>query len=200
MDNPWFEIVDAEERDLDTILELATSVSIFTFNALRSTSEERVRFIRQEFAALKRYARQGRYRFLVARDREKDQTIGYLFLNLYHQDDLGRRQTFVEDIGASPEYWGRGIGHALFDAATQVTAELGIDFMGGEVAASNSRWEAAVRNNFHLEAYRVVRPCTPRGREVIAQVKAAREAQEKIQEQMRAARERRLQRRKKLET
>jgi GNAT superfamily N-acetyltransferase len=195
LDNPWFEIVDAEEQDLDTILELATSVSIFTFNALRSTSEERVRFIRQEFSALKRYARQGRYRFLVARDRE----IGYLFLNLFHQDDLGRRQTFVEDIGASPEYWGRGIGHALFDAATRVTAELGIDFMGGEVAASNPRWEAAVRNNFHLEAYRVVRPCTPRGHEVIAQVQAAREAQEKIQQQVQAARQRRLERRKRLD-
>lgn len=194
MDPSWFEIVDAEEQDLETILELATTASTSTFNALRSTSDDRVRFLRSEFPSLKRYFRQGLYRFLVARVDGK--VVGYLLLNLHSHDDLGRRQTFVEDIGAWPEYWGRGLGHALFDAAEKVTAELGIDFMGGEVAASNPRWEAALRNRFHLESYRVVRACTPAGEATLAHARAAREAQEWLQEQLqrrRAARERRRQ-------
>jgi GNAT superfamily N-acetyltransferase len=191
LDEPWYEIVDAAEQDMDLILELATTASIFTFNALRSTTQERSRYMQAEFVALKRWVRQGQYRFLVARDKEINKSIGYLLLNLWSQDDIGRRQTFVEDIAALPEYWGRGVGHALFDAATEVTAQLGIDFMGGEVSATNPRWQAALRNRFELEAYRVVRACTPRGKEMLEQVKQAREAQEKVEEQLRASRERR---------
>ena len=176
---------------MDLILELATTASIFTFNALRSTTQERARYMQAEFVALKRWVRQGQYRFLVARDKALNKSVGYLLLNLYHQDDIGRRQTFVEDIAALPEYWGRGIGHALFDAATEVTAELGIDFMGGEVSASNPRWEAALRNRFELEAYRVVRACTPQGKALLERVKEAREAQDKIQRQLQASKERR---------
>ena len=198
---PWYEIVDAAEQDMDLILELATSASIFTFNALRSTSQERARYMQAEFVALKRWVRQGQYRFLVARDRELNKSVGYLLLNLWSQDDIGRRQTFVEDIAAFPEYWGRGIGHALFDAATEVTAELGIDFMGGEVSATNPRWQAALRNRFELESYRVVRACTPKGQAILTQVKEARETQEKLQEQVRAAKERRqASRRRRLQT
>jgi ribosomal protein S18 acetylase RimI-like enzyme len=184
LDSSAYEIVDAAEQDLDTILELATTASTFTFNALRSTSEERARFLRSEWTALKRYFRQGQYRFLVAKERSNGKTIGYLLLNLFHTDDLGRRQTFVEDIGALAEYWGQGIGHALFDHATEVTAQLGIDFMGGEVAASNPRWQAALRNRFHLEAYRVVRACTPQGEAILTRAREVREAHEKVQEQI----------------
>lgn len=195
MSQPWYEIVDAREQDWDLVLDLATSASIFTFNALRSTTEERVRFMRQELAALKTWVQKGQYRCLIARDRESGRSVGYLLLNLWHQDDIGRRQTFVEDIAALPDYWGRGIGHAMFDAATEVTARLGIDFMGGEVSATNPRWQAALRNRFELESYRVVRACTPRGQEILDQVKAAREAQEKLQQQVLEARERRQARR-----
>ncbi|MFN8611189.1 MAG: GNAT family N-acetyltransferase [Vulcanimicrobiota bacterium] len=195
MADPWYEIVDAAERDWDFILELATSASIFTFNALRSTSQERAQFMRKEFASLRMWVRQGKYRFLLARDLEKDQPIGYLLLNLYGMDDLGRRQTFVEDIGALPEYWGRGIGHALFDHATEVTASMGIDFMGGEVAAGNPRWQAALRNRFELESYRVVRACTPRGREILERCKQTQQAHDQLQEQLKARQEKRARRR-----
>ncbi len=190
MSEPWFEIGDASEEEFPTILEIVGTASPHTFNALRSTASQRLSYVHSEFQQLKRYVRQGRYRFLVARALPERRVIGYLLLNLYQVDDLGRRQTFVEDIGAWPEYWGRGIGHALFDAATQVTAELGIDFMGGEVAASNPRWEAALRNNFLLESYRVVRPCTPRARQILEEARLAREAHERL-EKRRAARERR---------
>lgn len=180
---------------MDLILELATSASIFTFNALRSTSAERAQFMRQEFPALRRWVRQGKYRFLVARDLELDKSIGYLLLNLYGMDDLGRRQTFVEDIAALPEYWGRGIGHALFDHATEVTASLGIDFMGGEVAGGNPRWQAALRNRFELEAYRVVRACTPRGQEILDRCKQTQQAHESLQDQLKARQQKRAARR-----
>jgi len=162
---------------MDLVLELAATASIFTFNALRSSTEERAAYLRREFPNLRRWVRNGQYKFLLAREVATGKPIGYLLLNLFHQDDIGRRQTFVEDIAAFPEYWGRGIGHALFDHATEVTAALGVDFMGGEVSATNPRWEAAIRNRFELEAYRVVRACTPRGQAMLAQVKAAREVQ-----------------------
>ncbi|MBS2037832.1 GNAT family N-acetyltransferase [bacterium] len=195
MAEPWYEIVDAAEQDWDFILELATSASIFTFSALRSTSEERAQFIRKEFPSLRMWVRQGKYRFLLARDRELDKPIGYLLLNLYGMDDLGRRQTFVEDIGALPDYWGRGVGHALFDHATELTASLGIDFMGGEVAAGNPRWQAALRNRFELESYRVVRACTARGQEILDRCKQTQQAHDQIQEQLKARQEKRARRR-----
>ena len=190
MQEPGYEIGDAREDEFATILEIVANASPHTFNALRSTADQRSLYVRQEFEQLKRYVRQGRYRFLVAREIPGGRVLGYLLLNLYQVDDLGRRQTFVEDIGAWPDCWGRGIGHALFDAATEVTAELGIDFMGGEVAANNPRWEAALRNNFYLESYRVVRPCTERGRNILEDCRLAREGHER-QEKRRAARERR---------
>jgi len=192
---PWYEIIDAAEQDWDFILEMATTASIFTFNALRSTSAERAEFMRREFSSLRLWVRQGKYRFLLARDRELDKPVGYLLLNLYGMDDLGRRQTFVEDIGALQEYWGRGIGHALFDHATEVTASLGIDFMGGEVAGNNPRWQAALRNRFELEAYRVVRACTPRGQEILDRCKQTVKAHEELQEQLKARQEKRARRR-----
>lgn len=195
MADPWYEIVDAEEQDWDFILDLATSASIFTFNALRSTSDERSQFMRKEFTSLRLWVRQGKYRFLLARDRELDKPVGYLLLNLYGMDDLGRRQTFVEDIGALQEYWGRGIGHALFDHATELTASLGIDFMGGEVAAGNPRWQAALRNRFELESYRVVRACTPRGQEILDRCKQSQQAHQDLQEQIKARQEKRARRR-----
>lgn len=147
-----------------------------------------------EFEELKRYALQGTYRFLIARDKEKDIPVGYLLLNLFDQDELGRRQTFVEDIAALPDYWGFGVGHFLFDAATKVTADLGLHFMGGEVAAENSRIEAALRNNFYLESYRVVRPCTPEAEKLMAEMRVQKtkgdETKDKMQK-LRARRERR---------
>ncbi|MCA9791162.1 MAG: GNAT family N-acetyltransferase [Candidatus Eremiobacteraeota bacterium] len=173
------------------IEELAATASLHTLDALRHTTEDRATYVRSEFAELKSYVRRGLYRFLVARDKASGEPIGYLLLNLYHQDDLGRRQTFVEDIAAIPKYWGKGIGHALFDAATELTASLGIDFMAGEVAANNPRWEAAVRNNFHLEAYRLVRPCTPAAEALMARVEKARQDRAQVAEGLAGLKQRR---------
>lgn len=182
---------------MDWIRDLAVSASIHTFSGLRSTAQQRAAYIALEFEELKRYALQGSYRFLLAIDKEINEPVAYLFLNLFDQDELGRRQTFVEDIAALPEYWGLGVGHFLFDAATRVTAELGLDFMGGEVAAENSRIEAALRNNFHLESYRVVRPCTPEGERIMEEVKRSKSQASELQEKLSRFKERR-QRRKKL--
>lgn len=185
---------------MDWIRDLAVSASIHTFSGLRSTALQRSEYIAVEFEELKRYALQGTYRFLIAHDTEQDnKPVGYLFLNLYEQDELGRRQTFVEDIAALPEYWGLGVGHLLFDAATRVTAELGLHFMGGEVAAENSRIEAALRNNFYLEAYRVVRPCTPEGERIMREVARSKEKAGEVQDKVARLRERRERRKKRHE-
>ena len=190
-----FEVIDAGAKDMDWIRDLAVQASIHTFSGLRATAQEKAQYIAVEFEELKRYALQGAYRFLIAIDKEKDnERVGYLFLNLYDQDDLGRRQTFVEDIAALPEYWGLGVGHILFDAATKVTAELGMHFMGGEVAAENSRIEAALRNNFYLETYRVVRPCTPEAEQLMEEVRQSKEKAGEVQDKLSKLRERRQRR------
>lgn len=196
--NERFEIVDARAKDMDWIRDLAAQASIHTFSGLRATAQEKARYIALEFEELKRYALQGTYRFLIAIDKEKDnKKVGYLFLNLFDQDDLGRRQTFVEDIAALPEYWGLGVGHLMFDAATRVTAELGLHFMGGEVAAENSRIEAALRNNFYLESYRVVRPCTPEAERLMEEVRKSKEKSSEVKDKLSKLKERRQRRRSK---
>lgn len=177
MEEPWFEIVDGAAQDLDLILEIAATASTSTFNALRSTGEDRQRFLRSELPNLKRWVRGGQHRFLLARELATGKPIGYLLLNLWHQDDLGRRQTFVEDLAGFPEYLRRGLGRALTDAAAEVTASLGLDFMGAEMSATNPVFEGALRNRFLLEAHRIVRPCTPHAESVLASVKAAQEVQ-----------------------
>lgn len=193
--NDRFEVIDAGAKDMDWIRDLAVQASIHTFSGLRATAQEKAQYIAVEFEELKRYALQGAYRFLIAIDKEMDnERVGYLFLNLYDQDDLGRRQTFVEDIAALPEYWGLGVGHILFDAATKVTAELGMHFMGGEVAAENSRIEAALRNNFYLETYRVVRPCTPEAEQLMEEVRQSKEKAGEVQDKLSKLRERRQRR------
>ncbi len=180
---------------MDWIRDLAVSASIHTFSGLRSTAQQRAKYVALELEELKRYVREGSFRFLLAIDKEKDDArAGYLILNLYDLDELGRRQTFVEDIAALPEYWGLKVGHILFDAATRLTAELGVHFMGGEVAAENSRIEAALRNNFFLESYRVFRPCTPEAEAMMREVQQSKERQETVQDKVKALQERRQRR------
>lgn len=180
---------------MDFIRDLAVTASIHTFGGLRSTPQQRAAYAGEEFEQLKNYWTQGVYHYLIAIDTEDDnKRVGYLLLNLFDQDELGRRQTFVEDIAALPEYWGYKIGHLMFDAATEYTAGLGLDFMGGEVAAENTRIEAALRNNFFLESYRVVRPCTPEAVKMMEEVKRSKEKQGEVQDKLKALKERRARR------
>lgn len=177
---------------MDFIRDLAVSASIHTFSGLRSTARQRAAYVAQELDELIAYWRRGAYRFLLAVDTELDnKPVGYLLLNLYDQDELGRRQTFVEDIAALPEYWGLQVGHLLFDAATKLTADLGMHFMGGEVAAENSRIEAALRNNFYLESYRVFRPCTPEALEMMEAVKRNKANKDDVQSKLDSLKNRR---------
>lgn len=177
---------------MDFIRDLAVSASIHTFSGLRSTARQRAAYVTQELDELISYWRRGAYRFLLALDTENARKpVGYLLLNLFDQDELGRRQTFVEDIAALPEYWGFQVGHLLFDAATELTAELGLHFMGGEVAAENSRIEAALRNNFYLESYRVFRPCTPEAVQMMESVKQDKVRKKDVQGKLDSIKERR---------
>lgn len=177
---------------MEFIRDLAVSASIHTFSGLRSTAVQRAAYVAEELEELKAYWRKGAYRFLLAIDTEdNNKRVGYLLLNLYDQDELGRRQTFVEDIAALPDYWGHQVGHLLFDEATRLTAELGLHFMGGEVAAENSRIEAALRNNFFLESYRVFRPCTPEALEMMEEVKKAKERKGDVESKIDSLKERR---------
>ena len=184
-------MVDARPQDMEKILDLAVAASTFTFNGLRSTPSECVQGIRNEFGDLQKYLQRGTYRFLVALDQDTDTVIGYLMLDLYDIDDLGRRQTFIEDCATLPDYAGQGVAHALYAEAIKTTADLGVDFMGAEFAASNPFYEASLRNGCILESYRVVRPCTKAAYEKLEVAKQYREADKTVQSKLTSLKERR---------
>ena len=194
MNDSRFEFVDAAEADLEPMFRIASAASARTFNTIRSTTAERARYLESEFRELVGYWRKGLYRFIVARELETQRVVGYLWLNLHHLDDLGRRQTYLEDLGALPEISGSGIGDGLIERAAAITAELGLDFMGAEIGIENPVIEASYRRKFQLEAYKIVRPCTPDGETLLARVKEEKAAEAKLQDQLRrrqAAREER---------
>lgn len=186
-----FTVVDARPQDFETILELAVEASTSTFNGLRSTPAECALAIRTEYPELKRYVERGLYRFLVALEEDSQKLAGYLMLNLYDSDDLGRRQTFIQDCATFPEYFGHGVAHALYAKAISITAELGVDFMGAEFSANNPFYQASLRNGCILECYQVVRPCTPRALEQLEIAKQHRETLKDVKSKLSSLKKRR---------
>lgn len=171
-----FEVIDAGPQDTDWIRELAVQASIHTLGGPRSSPSECADFIEEEFPELVRFAQDGSFRFLIAVDRERDNLrIGYLMLNLFDLDQLGRRQTCVEDFAVVPGYAGHNIGILLFEAAATLTGELGVHFMSGECRADNRLINTADRYNCVLESYSFFRACTPEARQIMEEAEKERE-------------------------
>lgn len=171
-----FDVIEAKNEDLDWVRELAVQASIHTLGGPRSAPSACADFIEDEFPELIQFVREGSFRFLIAIDREKDETrIGYLMLNLFDVDALGRRQTCVEDFAVVPSYAGHNIGILLFEAAATLTGELGVDFMAGECQADNRLINTADRYNCVLESYSFFRACTPEAERIMEEAKKERD-------------------------
>lgn len=171
-----FTVIDAKPEDMDWIRDLAVRASIHTLGGPRSAPSECADFILEEFDELVTFVREGSYRFLLAVDREKnDVRIGYLLLNLFDLDQLGRRQTCVEDFAVVPEYAGHNIGILLFEAAADLTGELGVNFMAGVCSADNRLIKTADRYNCVLESHVFFRACTPEAKAIMEQADKERE-------------------------
>lgn len=192
-----FEVVDAELRDMDWIRDLAAQASIHTLGGPRSSPSACSEYIVQEFPQLRRYAIDGTFRFLVAVDHEQgDSRIGYLLLNLHDVDQLGRRQTLVEDFAVVPEYAGHNIGILLFEAAATLTGELGINFMAGDCGADNRLIRTAERYDCVLESHSFFRACTPEARQIMEEAQAERDHRNAVAERLRRMQARRSQKKK----
>lgn len=189
--NSRFTVIDARPQDYQEILALAVAASTSTFNGLRSTPAECAQAIKQEYPDLRRYVERGLYRFFVAIETQSSKLAGYLMLNLYDTDDLDRRQTFIQDCATWPQYFGQGVAHLLYAQAIEVTAELGIDFMGAEFSANNPFYEASLRNGCVLESYRVVRPCTPAAYEKLELARHHRDSLKTTQDKLSSLQQRR---------
>ena len=176
-----FEVIDAGPEDTNWIRELAVEASIHTLGGPRSSPSECADFIEKEFPELVRFAQEGSFRFLVAVDREKNNLrVGYLMLNLFDLDQLGRRQTCVEDFAVVPGYAGHNIGILLFEAAATLTGDLGVHFMSGECRADNRLIHTADRYDCVLESYSFFRACTPQARQIMEEAEKEREQRKAV--------------------
>lgn len=188
-----FEVIDAELQDMDWIRDLAALASIHTLGGPRSSPSACSDYIVQEFPELRRYAIDGTFRFLVAIDHEQGQRIGYLLLNLHDVDQLGRRQTLVEDFAVAPDYAGHNIGILLFEAAATLTGELDINFMAGDCGADNRLIRTAERYDCVLESHSFFRACTPEANKIMEEAQAEREHRSAVADRLRRMQARRSQ-------
>lgn len=193
---------DANQEDLDWILDLAEDLAEITVAPLRGLWGQPARaWARESISRLVPQVREGSMRFLVACDRTTGQRVGYLLLNLYSECPFERRETYIEDMGVISEYLGRRAGHFLTDEAARISAEAGVPYLGAHVSFANRRaLLAALGNGFELESYRIVRPCTQAAREVMNQSEAALERQEQLEKTRRLVLSRRLKRRQRRST
>src|SRR5690606_2767554 len=128
-----------------------------------------------------------------------DARIGYLLLNLFDLDQLGRRQTNVEDFAVIPDYAGHHIGVLLFEAAATLTGALGVHFMAGDCGADNRLINTAERYNCVLESHSFFRACTPEAERIMDEAKKEREHRQALAERLRRIHARRSQRKRKSE-
>lgn len=195
MGNNRFEVIDASLEDMDWVRDLAVKASIHTLGGPRSAPSQCADFIVSEFPELVQFVREGSYRFLLAVDRQQEGLrIGYLLLNLFDLDQLGRRQTCVEDFAVVPEYAGHNIGILLFEAAATLTGELGVDFMAGVCSADNRLINTADRYNCVMESHVFFRACTPKAKEIMVEAEKEREERRALAERVKRIHARRQKR------
>lgn len=192
-----FALREASDADRAWILQLAEELAEVTVPPLRGVWGDKARlFARTSITALFPYSQSGVIRFLIAIDRETEERVGYLILNMHHEGPFEERETYIEDMGVVSDYLGKRVGHYLTDQAARISAEAGVDFVGAHISFSNRRaLLAALGNGFELESYRIVRPCTDRAKQATIESEAALERQEQNEKTRKAMLSRRIKRR-----
>jgi GNAT superfamily N-acetyltransferase len=192
-----FALREATEADKTWLIGLAEDLAEVTVPPLRGVWGEKARqFARTSIRSLLPYAESGVMRFVVAIDRETDERVGYLILNMHHEGPFEERETYIEDMGVVSEYLGKRVGHFLTDQAAKISAEAGVDYLGAHISFANRRaLLAALGNGFELESYRIVRPCTDRAKVATGESEAALERQEQNEKMRRTLLSRRIKRR-----
>jgi ribosomal protein S18 acetylase RimI-like enzyme len=192
-----FLLREATDADKGWILQLAEELAEVTVPPLRGVWGEQARlFARTSISNLFPYSKSGVIRFLVATDRQTEERVGYLILNMHHEGPFEERETYIEDMGVVSDYLGKRVGHFLTDQAAKISAEAGVDYLGAHVSFANRRaLLTAMGNGFELESYRIVRPCTERAQQATKESETALERQEQNEKMRRTLLSRRIKRR-----
>lgn len=193
-----FILREADFEDSRWLLELAAELAEVTVSPLRGVWGERARrFAYDSIERLLPGQRTGGIHFLIACDRISGQRVGYLILNMFHECPFETRETYIEDMGVTSDFMGKGVDRFLTDQAARLTAEAGVPYMGAHISFANRRaYLAALRGNgFQLESYRVLRPCTAEALEATSTSVAALDRQKEIEQRRREFQRRRMKRR-----
>lgn len=90
----------------------------------------------------------------------KMQSKGYLVLHATSREELtGVTQGWIMDLAVLPEWRGKGVGHALLEAAENYCREQGIPYLGLAVSSHNlSALRLYEKNGFAEERKLMVKP------------------------------------------
>lgn len=154
---------EATESDLDWVRERVLESSAYSIPYCRDVASALVREAADEdFDRV--LAERDHMVFLIAENQDKER-MGLLILNLNHTSDAtGEKQSLIEDLDVEPRFWGTPAVNRLVHRAAQVTAEHGLTYMVGHVAAGNRRTLLKARRlGFQIERYHLVMGCDPDG-------------------------------------
>lgn len=161
------EVREARLEDVPWIRGLAARSVIFGIPSGRDIPEAEVQeHVRRTLADLEfTYRRDPSFRILVALDATTQERLGYLMLDLAHEEaSTGERQSLIHDLAVEPKHWGRYVVHRLVKRAAQLTHERGLRYMIGEVTADNRRTLVqALRLGFEVERHQIVMQCGSEG-------------------------------------
>ena len=107
------------------------------------------------------------FKILVARDEAGDCIAGYIMLDLREvESSTGERQCLIHDLAVRRDYWGRFVVHRLMETAVEVTVSAGLQYLVGEVSASNQRTlgTALKAFGFEIERYQIVKKVEPKSK------------------------------------
>lgn len=161
------EVREARLEDVPWIRGLAVRSVIYGISTARDIPEADVQdHVRRTLADLEfTYRRDPTFRILVAEDSATGERLGYLMLDLAHEEaSTGEKESLIHDLAVEPKHWGRYVVHRLVKRAAQVTHEHGLRFMIGEVTADNRRTLVqALRLGFEVERHQIVMQCGEEG-------------------------------------
>lgn len=161
------EVREARLDDIPWVRDLAVRSVVFGVPVGRDIPNAEVQaHVRRTLADLEfTFRRDPAFRILVAENPDTGERLGYLMLDLAHQEaSTGEPQAMIHDLAVEPRNWGRYVVHRLVRRAAQTAHERGLRYMIGEVTADNRRTLVqALRLGFVLERHQIVMQCGPEG-------------------------------------
>lgn len=87
----------------------------------------------------------------------QEKPVGFLILEFDHvEESTGEKQTFVNNIAVTPEYWGRYVAQKLLREATSLSHARGYRYMTCNISTSNQRsLQTGLRFGFQIERYQL---------------------------------------------